>query len=93
MAIRAWQYKIFLFIILIITMFLLIKQKARQVYNKSNFKYWSHLSDLNGRPTDYKSVALPAELKWHIQLVTPTGIEPMSPPWKGDVLTAWPRGQ
>ena len=40
-------------------------QKARQVYNKSSFKYWSHLSDLNGRPTDYKSVALPAELKWH----------------------------
>ena len=40
--------------------------------------YWSHLSDSNGRPTDYKSVALPAELKWH--LVTPTGIEPMSPP-------------
>ena len=25
-------------------------------------------------------------------MVTPTGIEPMSPPWKGDVLTAWPRG-
>ncbi len=44
---------------------------------------WSHLSESNGRPTDYKSVALPAELKWHIQLkkvVTPTGIEPMSPP-------------
>ena len=51
------------------------------------------MSDLNGRPTDYKSVALPAELKWQIKLVTPTGIEPMSPPWKGDVLTAWPRGQ
>ena len=28
-----------------------------------------------------------------MKLVTPTGIEPMSPPWKGDVLTAWPRGQ
>ena len=25
-------------------------------------------------------------------LVTRTGIEPMSPPWKGDVLTAWPTG-
>ena len=24
-------------------------------------------------------------------LVTPTGIEPVLPPWKGDVLTAWPR--
>ena len=26
-------------------------------------------------------------------LVTPTGIEPVLPPWKGDVLTAWPRSQ
>ena len=26
-----------------------------------------------------------------IFLVTPTGIEPVLPPWKGDVLTAWPR--
>ena len=24
--------------------------------------------------------------------MTPTGIEPVLPPWKGDVLTAWPRG-
>ena len=32
-----------------------------------NFKIpWSHLSESNQRPTDYKSVALPAELKWHI---------------------------
>src|SRR5687768_13769782 len=33
--------------------------------------YWllaslSHLSESNQRPTDYKSVALPAELKWHL---------------------------
>ena len=27
--------------------------------------YQSHLSESNQRPTDYKSVALPAELKWH----------------------------
>ena len=25
-----------------------------------------------------------------LQSVTPTGIEPVLPPWKGDVLTAWP---
>ena len=25
---------------------------------------WSQLSDLNRRPTDYKSVALPTELNW-----------------------------
>ena len=28
----------------------------------------------------------------HLTMVTPTGFEPMLPPWKGDVLTAWPRG-
>ena len=26
------------------------------------------------------------------QMVTPSGIEPELPPWKGDVLTAWPWG-
>ena len=26
-------------------------------------------------------------------MVTPRGIEPLLPPWKGGVLTAWPRGQ
>ena len=25
--------------------------------------------------------------------MTPTGFEPVLPPWKGGVLTAWPRGQ
>ena len=28
----------------------------------------SHLSESNQRPTDYKSVALPAELKWHLKM-------------------------
>src|SRR5437773_5465515 len=28
--------------------------------------FLSHLSESNQRPTDYKSVALPAELKWQI---------------------------
>ena len=32
----------------------------------------------------------PTELKAQF-LVTPRGIEPLLPPWKGDVLTAWPR--
>ena len=27
----------------------------------------------------------------YILQMTPTGIEPVLPPWKGDVLTAWPR--
>ena len=26
------------------------------------------------------------------KMVTPRGIEPLLPPWKGGVLTAWPRG-
>ena len=44
-----------------------------------------------GDPRITSAMLWPAELKWQ-NLVTPTGIEPMSPPWKGDVLTAWPRG-
>ena len=31
------------------------------------FKKWCHNSDSNQGPTDYKSVALPAELLWHIK--------------------------
>ena len=31
------------------------------------FTIWSHLSGSNQRPTDYKSVALPAELKWRVK--------------------------
>ena len=31
--------------------------------------------------------------KWAFTQMTPTGIEPVLPPWKGDVLTAWPRSQ
>ena len=27
-----------------------------------------------------------------LKMVTPTGFEPVLPPWKGGVLTAWPRG-
>ena len=27
---------------------------------------------------------------WLWRQMTPTGIEPVLPPWKGDVLTAWP---
>lgn len=30
--------------------------------------------------------------KLYMILVTPTGIEPMIPPWEGGVLAAWPRG-
>ncbi len=40
---------------------------SRGINHKSNYKffdYQSHLPESNQRPTDYKSVALPAELKW-----------------------------
>ena len=43
-------------------------------------------------PSACKADALPAELCAHIIMVTPRGIEPLLPPWKGGVLTAWPRG-
>ena len=32
-------------------------------------------------------------IQLHFVQMTPTGIEPVLPPWKGDVLTAWPRSQ
>ncbi len=44
----------------------------------------------NRRPSACKADALPAELILH--LVTHTGFEPVLPPWKGGVLTAWPMG-
>ena len=37
----------------------LIKSKSQAEYGKE----WCRLRDLNSRPTDYKSVALPTELK------------------------------
>src|SRR6266446_6032138 len=49
-----------------------------QIPNPNHYSPWnpgfstwnllpSHLSESNQRPTDYKSVALPAELKWHFR--------------------------
>ena len=37
------------------------------MHDNSNF--WSHLSDSNQRPADYKSAALPAELKWPVYIL------------------------
>ena len=37
------------------------------------------------RPLPYHLATAPYLIK-----MTPTGIEPVLPPWKGDVLTAWP---
>ena len=39
---------------------------------QDGFQNLSHLPESNQRPTDYKSVALPAELKWPICLVAQT---------------------
>ena len=39
----------------------------------------------------YYIVPLTVRQLKNITRVTPTGIEPVLPPWKGDVLTAWPR--
>ena len=36
---------------------------------QSRQKKWSQLSDLNRRPGDYKSTALPTELSWHLNSV------------------------
>ena len=44
------------------------------LWNLPEKKNLSHLSESNQRPTDYKSVALPAELKWLVSSSNyPTG--------------------
>jgi hypothetical protein len=35
-------------------------------YTENPLNTWSQRRDSNPRPTDYKSVALPAELRWHM---------------------------
>jgi hypothetical protein len=35
-------------------------------YKENPLNTWSQRRDSNPRPTDYKSVALPAELRWHM---------------------------
>ena len=52
---------------------------------------WWGVQGSNLWPPACKADALPTELTPH--MVTPTGIEPVLPPWKGDVLTAWPRSR
>ena len=34
-----------------------------------DFYFWCQLSDLNQRPSDYKSDALPAELNWQCEII------------------------
>ena len=36
------------------------------LFLKNPLNTWSQRRDSNPRPTDYKSVALPAELRWHM---------------------------
>ncbi len=51
-------------------------QKKIKKINKANphrlmgiFYFWCQLSDLNQRPSDYKSDALPAELNWRHHMI------------------------
>jgi hypothetical protein len=39
------------------------------VFGNKPLNTWSQRRDSNPRPTDYKSVALPAELRWHIDQI------------------------
>lgn len=41
-------------------------RKALRQCRRAYF-YWSQLGDLNSRPTDYESVALPTELSWRFR--------------------------
>ena len=54
-------------------------------------QFWWAFRDSNPGPIGYEPTALTSWAKSPNFLVTPTGIEPVLPPWKGDVLTAWPR--
>ena len=40
------------------------------VFDRFTIPAWSHLSDSNRRPTVYKTVALPTELRWHMRQST-----------------------
>ena len=67
-----------------------------KIYNKKRITAkQKSLRGANRIWTGDKGVADPCLTAWlcrHIIfLMTPTGIEPVLPPWKGDVLTAWPR--
>ena len=55
------------------------------------FDWWAQ-TDSNRRPLACEASALTS---WAMRpnLVTRTGIEPVLPPWKGGVLTAWPPGR
>ena len=70
------------------------------ITKESIFRYslpWCAMRDLNphGRPPEPKSGASAnsanrAKCFKNKKMVTPRGIEPRLPPWKGGVLTAWP---
>ena len=47
------------------------------------------------RPMPYRLAMSPLIILYSYlcDIMTPTGIEPVLPPWKGDVLTAWPRSR
>ena len=46
---------------------------------------------IHPKALDPKSSASANSATPAIFMVTPRGIEPLLPPWKGGVLTAWPR--
>ena len=52
-------YKVHMYINIKLKQFNMIKEKALEFQGLGN---WCRLRDLNPRPTDYKSVALPTEL-------------------------------
>lgn len=58
---------------MIITSFFIFYNNYNTILSFSQI-YWSFLSDLNGPPTDYKSVVLPDELRKHMAGMA--GIEP-----------------
>ena len=74
-----------------ITMKIVSGQEKTPETTKFPKPFWERRRpDLNRWILVLQTIALPLGYCAIFNEMTPTGIEPVLPPWKGDVLTAWP---
>lgn len=76
MRLRRFSVRKFSLSILSVLNILVVREIMLFVQAYMNHSSWCRLGDSNSRPTDYKSVALPIELRR--QMVDIIGIEPMA---------------
>ena len=65
--------------------------------HSNQLSYWAKFNGGNNRdrtcdPLLVRQMLSQLSYASKFKMVTPRGIEPLLPPWKGGVLTAWPRG-